>query len=58
MVSSMYKFNRILNDEGHDLNYRFSKIDFLSGYGRSRCQIKKFKFDGMFKMSGRDFEKF
>ena len=35
--------------KGHDLNCRFSKIDFLSGYGRSRCQIKKLSLMGCLK---------
>ena len=35
--------------KGHDLNCRFSKIDFFSGYGRSRCQIKKLSLMGCLK---------
>ena len=37
------------NAKGHDLNCRFSKIDFLSGYGRSRCQIKRLSLMGCLK---------
>ena len=35
--------------KGHDSNCRFSKIDFLSGYGRLRCQIKKLSLMGCLK---------
>ena len=35
--------------KGHDLNCRFSKIDFLSGYGSSRCQIRKLSLMGCLK---------
>ena len=36
-------------EKGHDSNCRFSKIDFLSGYGRLRCQIKKLSLMGCLK---------
>ena len=35
--------------KGHDLNCRFSKIDFLSGYSRWGCQIKKLSLMGCLK---------
>ena len=35
--------------KGHDLNGRFSKIDFWSRYGCSRCQIKKLSLMGCLK---------
>ena len=35
--------------KGLDLNCRFSKIDFLSGYSRWVCQIKKLSLMGCLK---------
>ena len=35
--------------KGYDLNCRFSKIDFLSGYSRWVCQIKKLSLMGCLK---------
>ena len=47
-MSCRYLFEN-LGRKGHDLNGRFSKIDFWSRYGCSRCQIKKLSLMGCLK---------
>ena len=53
LVSTQVLFcdSRINLKKGHDLpvNGRFSKIDFWSRYGCSRCQIKKLSLMGCLK---------